>query len=101
MNREVCMNCSFRSTVFRSSRSEVFCKKRVLRNFTKFIEKHLCQSLFFNKVAGVRPAALLTKRLWHKCFAVKFVKFLRTSFLTEHFWWLLLNVVMNESHTKK
>ena len=31
----------------RSSRPEVFCKKGVLRNFTKFIGKHLCQSLFF------------------------------------------------------
>ena len=30
--------------------SEVFCKKGVLRNFAKFIGKHLCQSLFFNKV---------------------------------------------------
>ena len=32
---------------------EVFCKKRVLRNFAKFTGKHLCQ-LFFNKVAGLR-----------------------------------------------
>ena len=31
---------------------EVFCKKDVLRNFVKFTGKHLCQSLFFNKVAG-------------------------------------------------
>ena len=33
----------------RGSRSEVFCKKGVLRNFAKFTipEKHLCQSLFF------------------------------------------------------
>ena len=30
--------------------SEVFCKKGVLRNFAKFIGKHMCQSLFFNKV---------------------------------------------------
>ena len=37
----------------RSSRSEVFCKKGVLRNFAKFIGKHVCQSLFFNKVAGL------------------------------------------------
>ena len=28
-------------------------------------EKLLCQSLFFNKVAGLRPATLLKKRLWH------------------------------------
>ena len=33
----------------RSSRPEVFCKKGVFRNFAKFIGKHLCQSLFFNK----------------------------------------------------
>ena len=27
----------------------------VLRNCIKFIAKHLCQSLFFNKVADLRP----------------------------------------------
>ena len=37
----------------RSSRPEVFCKKVVLRNFTKFTGKYMCQSLFFNKVAVV------------------------------------------------
>ena len=26
----------------------------VLRNFTKFTGKHLCRSLFFNSVAGLR-----------------------------------------------
>ena len=36
----------------RSSRPEVFCEKGFLRNFAKFKGKHLCQSLFFNKVAG-------------------------------------------------
>ena len=35
----------------RSSRPELFCKKDVLRNFAKSTEKHLRQSLFFNKVA--------------------------------------------------
>ena len=74
----------------RSSRPEVFCKKGVLRNFTNFKGKHLCQSLFFNKVAGLRPATLLKKRLWHRCFPVKFAKFLRTPFFIEHLWWLLL-----------
>ena len=38
--------------VFKSSRPGVFCEKSVLRNFAKFTGKHLCQSLFFNKVAG-------------------------------------------------
>ena len=31
----------------RSLRSEVFCKEGVLRNFTKFTRKRLCQSLLF------------------------------------------------------
>ena len=29
-------------------------KKGVFRNFAKFIGKHLCQSLFFNKVVGLK-----------------------------------------------
>ena len=64
----------------RSSRLEVFCKKGVLKNFAKFTGKHLCQSLFFNK----RPATLLKKRLWHRCFPVNFAKFFRTHFFIEH-----------------
>ena len=32
---------------------DVFYKKGVFKNFTKFAGKHLCQSFFFNKVAGV------------------------------------------------
>ena len=33
---------------------------------------------------------VIKKRLWHRCFPVNFTKFLRTPFLTEHLWWLLL-----------
>ena len=33
-----------------SSRPEVFCQKDIIKNFAKFTGKHLCQSLFFNKV---------------------------------------------------
>ena len=29
----------------------------------------------FDKVAGLRPATLIKKRLWLMCFPVKFVKF--------------------------
>ena len=43
---------------YRSSRLEVFCKKGVLRIFTKFTGKDLYQSLFFNKVAGLTPTIL-------------------------------------------
>ena len=70
-------------TAFKNSHPEVFCKKGVLRNFTKFTGKHLCRSLFFNKVAGLRHATSFKKRLWHRCFPVDFVKFLRTPFYIE------------------
>ena len=42
--------------------------------------KRLCQSIFFNKVAGLRPATLFKKRLWHRCFPKNFAKFLTTLF---------------------
>ena len=58
--------------IFRSGRPDVFYKKGVLRNFVKFIGKHLCQSLYFNKVACL---TLLKYRLWHKYFPVTFPKF--------------------------
>ena len=74
---------------FRSSRPDMFCKKGVLENFAKFYGKHLCQSLFFNKVAALRPATLLKKRFWDRCFPVNFTKFLRTPFFTEQLRWLL------------
>ena len=58
-------------SIARSSHLRCSIKKWVLRNFTNFTGKHLCQSLFFNKVAGPRHS-------WHSCFPVNFVKFLRT-----------------------
>ena len=70
---------SFRD-IFQKQPPEVFYKKGVLRNFAKFTRKHLCKSLLFNKVAGLRPATLLKKRLWHRRFPVNFSKFLTTSF---------------------
>ena len=79
-------------STFRSSRPEVFCKKGVHRNFAKFQRKHLCQSLFLNKVAGsgLRPATFLKKRLWHSCFPVNFANIRIKPFFIEHLWWLLL-----------
>ena len=68
----------------RSNLPEVFCEKGVLRNFAKFAKKHLRQGLFFNKVAGLRPATLIKRRLWHDCFPVIVAKFLRIRFFIEH-----------------
>ena len=69
------------SSFWRSSLPEVFCKKEVLENFAKFKGKHLCQSLFFNKVAGLRPATLFKKRPWRRCFPLNIANFLRNLLL--------------------
>ena len=45
-------------------------KKAALKHFAKFTGKQLCQSLFLNKIAGLRPVT------W-----VNFAKFLRIPFL--------------------
>ena len=42
-------------TVFRSSHRRCSVRKCVFRNFSKFTGKQLCQNLFFNTVAGLRP----------------------------------------------
>ena len=43
-------------------------RKGVFDNFAKFTGKHLCQSLFFNKTAGLRLALLLKKDSGTGCF---------------------------------
>ena len=37
----------------------------------------MCQSLLFDKVVSLRPATLLKKGLWYKCFPVIFAKSLK------------------------
>ena len=64
---------------------EVFYKKSVLRDFTKFTGKHLCQSLSFNKVAGLSSATFLKKRL-AQVFSCEFYEIFKNNFFTEHFW---------------
>ena len=69
-----------KTTRYRNSRPKKFCKKGAVKNFANFTGKHLCLSLFLNKVVGPRPATLLRKRLWQRCFPVELAKFLRTLF---------------------
>ena len=78
-------------SIIKSSNRRCSVRKSVFRNFAKFIGKHLCQSLFFNKVAGLRPATLLKKKLWQRYFPVNFAEFLRTPFLQNTSRRLLLN----------
>ena len=81
-------------------------RKGLLRKFSKFTGKHLSQSFFFNKVASLRPATLLKKRLWKRCFTANFAKFVRTPFLTNTSGRLLLRRIifiqkLNNSYKSK
>ena len=64
-------------TYLTSSRPEVFYKKGVLRKFAKFTGKHLCQKLFFNKVAGLRP---IKKETLAQVFSCEFCKISNNTF---------------------
>ena len=72
----------------RSSQQRCSMKKGVLRNFTKFTGKHLCQSLFFNKVAGLRPEAcnFIKKETLAQVFSCEFCEISKNTFFTEHLW---------------
>ena len=66
------------------SRPELFCKNDVLKNLTKFTGKHLCQSVFFNKFASLRPVTLA------QVFSCEFCDIFKNTFFIKHFRWLLL-----------
>ena len=51
-------------------------KKGVLRNFTKFTGKHLCQSF--------RPATLVKKETLAQVFSCEFCEISKITFLEEH-----------------
>ena len=61
-------------------------KKRCSQNFLKIHRKTTAPKSFLIKLQAkrLRPATLLKKRLWDRCFPVNFAKFLRTPFFTEN-----------------
>ena len=69
----------------RNSHQRYSVRKGVLRNFAKLRGKHLCQVLFFNKVAGPEPATLLKEAL-AQVFSSEFCEISRNTFFTEHLW---------------
>ena len=71
--------------------SKIFFKIVVLKNFAIFTGKYLCWSLFIIKLQAWSPVTLL-KRVQQMRFPVNIAKFLRTSFLQNTSWRLLLNV---------
>ena len=65
------------ATIFicRSSHSQMFFKIRTLKKIAKFTGKHLCQSLFFNTVAGLTLVQVLSCELY---------EIFKNNFITEH-----------------
>ena len=64
----------------------VFCKKGVLRNFTKFTGKHLYQSLFFSKVAGDFNCNFIKKETLAQVLYREFCEISKNTFFTEYIW---------------
>ena len=82
MNNLNCKNKNIRHSLRRCS-----VKRGVLRNFAKFTGKHLCQSLYFNKVAGLPKACNFIKiETLAQVFFCKFCEISKNIVFTEHIW---------------
>ena len=68
-------------TLVRNSQRRCSMKKVVIKNFAKFTGKHLYQSLFFNKVVGLRP---IEKGTLAQVFSSDFCEDFKNTFFTEH-----------------
>ena len=68
-------NCKTNHILDRISHQKCSVREGVLRNFAKITGKQLYQSLFFDKVAGPRPAQV---------FSCEVCKIFKNTFFTEH-----------------
>ena len=66
---------------------DVFFKEGVLRNFAKFARKHLCQSLFFNKDAGLQLVCnFIKKETLAQVLSCEFCEISKNTFFKQHPW---------------
>ena len=63
----------------------VLYEKGVLKNFTEFTGKHLCQSLFFNKIAGLSQQLIKNEAL-AQVFSREFCENFKNTLFTKHLW---------------
>ena len=73
----------------RSNHQMCSLRKDVPRNFAKFTGKHLCQSLFLNKVEGKQQAEtfnFIKKETSAQVFSCEFCGISKNTFFTEHLW---------------
>ena len=80
-----CCSNFLTESIIRSSHRRCSVKKAVLKEFANFTGKHRCWSLFLIKL----QANFIKKRLQHRCFPVKFAKFLKTP-VSKNIWEQLL-----------
>ena len=59
----------------------MFLKKGAFKNFAIFARKHLCWSLFFDKVVSLKASKFVIKSLQHMGLPMSITKFLRIAFL--------------------
>ena len=64
--------------------------KKVLLKLSQNSQESTSKSLFFNKVAVLRPSTLFKKKTLALEFSCEFAKFLKTPIFKEHLRWLLL-----------
>lgn len=67
-------------TITKNVKKTEFCKILQKKTISKNLQQKSC--IGFNKVASLKPAALIKERLRHSCFPMSFSKFLKQ--------WLLL-----------
>ena len=67
---------------FEAVTTRAFFKKGVFKNFTKFTWKHMCQSLYFNKAAGLRSEAcnVIKKMTLAQAFSCQFCEISKNRF---------------------
>ena len=61
-------------------------QKDVLRNFTKFTGKHLCQSLFFKKSCSPKACNFIKKEILAQVLSCEFCEISKNTFFKEHLW---------------
>ena len=61
-------------------------EKVLLKNSQNSKESNCAGMSYFNKVAGLRPASLLKKRLCAQVFSCKFCEIFKSVFFIEHLW---------------
>ena len=87
--------------IFRSSRPELFFRKKLLWNISKNSSKKktLVLNWLFNEITGIQFAILLKGRLWHRHFAVNYRpevwNLISKETLTQVFFWEFCDVFKN------